>query len=1018
MNSAAKLTRIAAAVALTVGLSTAAMAQETSSAIRGNITGPMGNPAPGTEITLKHLPTGATKTIVVNSAGQFTLSGLRVGGPYEITIDSDTFQDTVVNDVYLTLGEPLDFNYTLAEKNDIEVIQVSASQIAVSAFGQMGPSASFDLAKLESAPTINRNITDIIRIDPRVYVDETRGDSNPVQCVGKSNRFNSLTVDGVKMNDSFGLGSNGYPTIRMPFSYDAIEQVTVEIAPFDVIYSGFTGCNINAVTKMGTNEIHGGAFWDYGSDSFQGDSLEGDSVNSPSFSDKRYGFNVGFPILEDTLFGFVSYEKYEGSSIFTRGTRGSGALNEVNLSQENLDEIIRISNELYQYDPGPVPTSIPEEDEKLLVKLDWNINDAHRLSYTYNYNDGNFYNTSDGDMDEFELYNHLYEVGTELQSHVISLYSDWTDKFSTEIRYSYLDVDNRQISNENASGTVGGANFGEMQIYVEDELTGEDVIVYIGADDSRQANDLDYTVNGLILRGYYSFDNGHDVTFGYEREDLDVFNVFVQHTETEMRFYGGIEAFEAGLPGAIYYNNAPSGDPNDAAADWGYAVNALYLEDEFMFNDDLTLTVGLRYDWYTTDDAPEENAEFVESYGFSNSTNLDGEGLLQPRIGFNYYLNDSTELRGGLGLFSGGNPNVWLSNNFSNNNVLQFGQRGRNFGYTNGSRSLFDADVVYLGVEDGVPAGPGYGIPSELYNAVANGEGANFEINYLDPDFEIPSELKLALGVTHQTEDDYILQADLLVSRTQNQAIVLRGDIDQVGTTDDGYAIYESNRVASFVLTNANVDSTSYTVSFGLMKNWDNGVSLAGGYAYNHAEDAQPMTSSVAFSNYQYRAFTSPNEQVSSLSDYNIEHRLTLNVSYSMELFDGYPTSVGAFGLIQSGKPYSYTLSQGDSNGVFGYTPYLDSNNVLPAGAERNGENGSWWNKVDLRLTQQLPGLMEGHSASAFIVFDNFTNFLNDDWGVAERVIFNTVEVGDTTPEARMGDASLWEVRVGVNYNF
>ncbi len=1018
MNTPVKLTRIALAVALSVGLTAAAVAQETSSSIKGSIVGPMGNPAPDTVITLKHIPTGAVKTISTNSAGQFSLSGLRVGGPYEITVDSDTFNDTKVSDIYLTLGEPLNFNYQLEESSNIEVIQITASQLGAAAFGKMGPSASFDLESMKSAPAINRNITDIIRIDPRVYVDETRGDSNPVQCVGKSNRFNSLTVDGVKMNDSFGLGSNGYPTIRMPFSYDALSQVTVEIAPFDVIYSGFTGCNINAVTKTGTNEIHGGAFYDYGSDSLQGDSLEGDSIASPSYSDKRYGFNVGFPLLKDPVFGFVSYEKYEGSSIFTRGAIGSGAINEVGLRQEDLDEIVRISNELYQYDPGPVPTSIPEEDEKLLVRLDWNINDAHRLSYTYNYNDGNFFAESDGDLDEFELQNHLYEVGTELQSHVLSLYSDWNDKFSTEIRYSYLDVDNRQNSLENQTGAVGGMNFGEMQIYVENPDTGEDVVVYIGGDDSRQANDLNYDVTGLILRGYYALDNGHDLTFGYEREALDVFNVFVQHTETEMRFYGGIEAFEAGLPGAIYYNNAPSGDPNDAAAVWSYEINALYLEDEFAFNDDLTLTLGLRYDWYTTDSAPEENAEFVESYGFSNSETLDGEGLLQPRIGFNYYLNDSTELRGGLGLFSGGNPNVWLSNNFSNNNVLQFGARGRDYGYTDGSRSLFDADVVYLGVEDGVPAGPGYGIPSEMYNAVAAGSGANNEINYLDPDFEIPSELKMALGVTHQTEDNYILQADLLVSRTQNQAIVLRGDLDQVGTTDDGYAIYESNRVGSFVLTNSDVESTSYTVSFGVMKQYENGINLAGGYAYNHAEDVQPMTSSVAFSNYQYRAFTSPNEQVSSLSDYNIEHRFTLNVSYDIELIDGYPTTLGAFGLIQSGKPYSYTLSQDDSNGVFGFTPYLDSNNVLPVGGERNGEDGSWWNKIDLRLTQQLPGFTDGHSASAFIVFDNFTNFLNDDWGIAERVLFNTVEVGDTTPEARMGDASLWEVRVGVNYNF
>ncbi|MEW9799360.1 TonB-dependent receptor [Alteromonas sp. CYL-A6] len=1022
MITSSKLSRVAVAVALSVGLSTAAMAQETSSAIRGNITGPQGNPAPGTVVTVKHVPTGAIKTVTTNSSGQFSLSGLRVGGPYEITLDSDTFDDTKVSDVYLTLGEPLDFNYALAAESDIEVIEISASAMSVSMFGQMGPSASFDLQRLENAPAINRNITDIIRIDPRVYVDETSGDANPVQCVGKSNRFNSLTVDGVKMNDSFGLGSNGYPTVRMPFSYDAIDQVTVEIAPFDVQYSGFTGCNINAVTKSGTNEIHGGFFYDYGSNDLQGDSLEGDDVVAPDYSDKRYGFTLGVPLLKDTLFGFVSYEKYEGKSLFTRGALGSGAINEVFLRQQDLDEIVRIANEKYQYDPGPVPTSMDEEDEKLLVKLDWNINENHRLSYTYNYNDGYFINTSDGDANEFELENHLYEVGAELNSHVVSLYSDWTDKFSTELRVSRLELDNRQLSLENSTGQVGGITFGEMQINVVEPVSGERTTVYIGGDDSRQANDLNYDVDGLILRGYYATDNGHDLTFGYEREALNVFNVFVQHTETEIRF-GSIEAFEAGLPGAIYYNNAPSGNPEDAAADWGYETHAAYIQDQFNFNDDLTLKVGLRYDWYTSSDRPTENAEFVAEYGFSNSANLDGEGLIQPRIGFNYYLNDSTELHGGLGLFSGGNPNVWLSNNFSNNNVLQFGQRGRNFGYTDGSRSLFDDDIVWKGVEDGAPAGPGYGIPGELYDAVAAGQGANFEINYLDPSFDIPSELKFAFGMTHETEEGYFVQADLLVSQTRDQAIVLRGDLEQVGTNADGYPIYDSVRMPSFVLTNSDEDAMSYTVSFGVSKDWDNGISLIAGYAYNHAEDIQPMTSSVAFSNYQNRAFFDPQEQVASLSDYNIEHRLTASLTYTVELFDGFPTTFGAFGMIQSGKPFSRTYPRSDDNGtdvndIYNFNPYLDSNNVLPPGYERNGEDGSWWNKVDLRITQQLPGLMDGHRASAFVVFDNFTNFLNDDWGIAERVPFNTADFDTSNPETRRGDASLWEVRVGVEYSF
>lgn len=1005
-----KLNRIAIAVAMSIGMSTAAMAQETSSSMEGTITAPTGAPAAGTSITVVHVPSGTSKTTTVGDNGSFSLAGLRVGGPYQVIVDSDEFQDTTVNDVYLTLGEKYQVGLQLEDASDIEVISVTASQLSSTALGLTSPSATFTLEDLQKAPSINRNITDVIRMDPRVFVDESRGDANPVQCVGKSNRFNSLTVDGVKMNDSFGLGSNGYPTIRMPFSYDAIDQVTVEIAPFDVIYTGFTGCNINAVTKSGTNEIHGGVFFDYGSDSLQGDSLEGDDINAPANSDKRYGFHVGFPILKDKVFAFVSYEKYDGNSIFTRGVEGSGAINEIEgFTQADLDEIIRISNEVYQYDPGPVPSSIPEEDEKLLIKLDWNINQDHRLSYTYNYNDGNFWNTSDGDLDEFELLNHIYEVGAELESHQFSLYSDWTDSFSTEVRFSYLELDNRQISIENATGTVGGSDFGEMRI----ELDAVDV--YIGGDDSRQANDLNYDVAGLILRGKYITDNDHSITFGYEQEALDVFNVFVQHTETEIRF-NSIADFEAGFADDIYYNNAPSGDPNDAAAVWDYKIHSLYVQDEFYPTDDLQLIVGLRYDWYTTDSRPVENPDFTASYGFSNGTNLDGEGLLQPRIGFNYSLDDNTDLRGGIGIFSGGNPNVWFSNNFSNNNVLQFGQRGRNFGYTDGSRSLFDDDVVYSGLEDSVPNGPGYGIPSELYDAVAAGDGANFEINYFDPDFEIPTETKFSFGATHVTEDEYVFQADLLVSLTQNQAIVLRGDLDQVGTNDEGYAIYESNRLPSFVLTNSSEDSTSYTVSFGVMKTWDNGINLTAGYAYNHAEDVQPMTSSVAFSNYQFRAFTNPNEQVSSLSDYNTEHRLTAALSYDIQFIDGYDTTFSAFGLIQSGRPYSRTLPR--DSGFFNFTPFLDSNNVLPMGNERNGEDGSWWNKIDIRVSQQLPGLYEGHTSNVFFVIDNFTNFLNDDWGISERVSFNTVEVGDTTPENRQGDASLWQMRVGFNYNF
>ncbi|MFT2091814.1 TonB-dependent receptor [Paraglaciecola sp. 2405UD69-4] len=1008
MFNKSKLNRVAIAVALSVGMSTAAMAQVTSSGMTGTIVGPQGNPAAGTVVKVTHVPTGAVKTAIVNSSGAFNLNGLRVGGPYTVEIDSDKFADQTISDIYLSLGETAPLNRALQSEEDVERISVTASQVSSLAFGKIGPGANFDLSTLQNAPAINRDITDIVRIDPRIYVDE--GGSGGIQCVGKSPRFNSLTVDGVRMNDLFGLNSNGYPTERMPFSFDAIEGVAVEIAPFDVIYGGFSACNISAVSKTGTNEVHGTAFFDYGSNSLRGDSLEGDAVNIGDYTEKRYGFSVGAPLIKDKLFIFAAYEKLEGANLFDRGAIGSGAVDEVNITQDELDEIVRIANDLYDYDPGSIPSSLPNEDEKLLVKIDWNINEQHRASFTYNYNDGNNIAQSDGDSDEFEFSNHLYERGAELTSYVGVLYSDWTDKFSTEIRLSRTELDNRQNS-IGGDGTIGGNDFGEIRIETDD------VDVYIGSDDSRQANDLDWDATSILLRGNYYFDNGHTATFGYESDSLDIFNLFVQHSETEIRF-DGIENFENGFADAIYYNYAISGDLDDAAANWGYTSHSVYAQDEFYLTDDLKVIAGLRYDWITSSDNPEENAEFVADYGFSNSANLDGVSLLQPRIGLNYTVSDSTEIRGGLGLFSGGNPNVWMSNNYSGSNTTQVGARGRDFGYTDGSRSLFDDDIVWVNGEEGVTAGPGYAIPSELDAAVSAGEGSNFELNYLDPDFEMPSEWKLSAGVTHVTESDFILNADLLVSFTQNQAMILAAHLDEVGTTDEGYAIYESNRLAAFELTNSGETSTSYSLTGTLEKSWDNGVRVVAGYTYNHSEDVQPMTSSVAFSNYQYRAFTNPNEDVSSLSDWNIAHRFTADFSYVVELFDGLDTRFNMYALAQSGRPYSRTLSFSDSNAVFGFTPYLDSNNVLPIGNERNGEESGWWAKADIAIRQEIPAFKDDHSATLSFTIDNFTNFLNDDWGILEEVSFNTATVGTSSPESRQGDASLWEARVGISYRF
>lgn len=1045
----------AAALALVPAIVSVAHAQETTSAVRGQVVDQNGAAVSGATVIVLHVPTGSASTYNTTDAGTFSARNLRVGGPYQIMASAPGYQTSVVEGISLNLGETFDLNLALSAGAAADEIVVTGTAVQAVETA-LGPSATFNQQILDSAPAINRSLGDIVRLDPRIYLDEAFVDG--IQCAGANPRFNSLTVDGVRMNDAFGLNSNGFPTERQPFSYDAIEQVAVELAPFDVQYGGFSACNINAVTKTGGNEFHGGLFYDYTDDSLQGDSLEGDDIEIAPFDEKRYGFNVGGPIIKDNLFFFVAYEKLEGANTFDRGPEGSNSAVELpGFTQADFDEIVRISNDVYNFDPGSLPRSFANEDEKLLVKLNWDINNRHRAEFVYNYNDGFNINESDGDSNEFEFSNHLYERGAELNSYVGSLYSDWTDNFSTELRVGYLELDNRQISNADESG------FAEVQIGVGNNT------IYLGQDDSRQANKLSYETFTTALKGQYHWQD-HTFTAGYELEQTDVFNVFVQHVDGQIEF-DSIADFEAGIFSAYEYANSPTGNPEDAAAEWGFAVHTFYAQDEWSMPNGLTLTGGLRYDHYTSDDLPAENPDFLASYGFSNSQNLDGEGLLQPRVGFQWEASDVLSLRGGFGRYSGGNPNVWLSNNYSANNVLQYTV---DEGLLPEGASVFDLQYTN---NDG-PGGPGYGVPVTLADAVTNQQGSNFEINYLDPDFVLPSEWKLAFGGTFVYDvpmegflgGDYVLNADLLYSWAEDPAVIRRGDLELSGTAVAGQPQFTSVRLPSLVLTNGEENPKAFNASFSVQKSYDFGLDWTLAYAYSDAEDEQPMTSSVAFSNYDNRAYLNPQISEVATSNYNIEHRITALVNYEVDFFKDWTSRLTAYFSANEGRPYSYTF---ESNDVLGFNPFQSSPSSLlyiPTGpndpnvvyganfdtqaffdfiaeegldefagtfAGRNEFTGDWWTKIDLKFEQEIPGFLEGHRASGFVVIDNFTNLLNDDWGVLKEASFPRVNAivdgalinggtqfeyrefnDDLIIEPRVGSPSLWSVRFGVKYEF
>lgn len=1094
----------APAVAVGAGLAVAlaaapiAQAQETTSGIRGTVSHFDGAPASGANVVVTDSRTGSTQRTTTSSNGQFTMIGMRVGGPYTISVEAEGFAPQTITGVFLSLGDTFTFSLALTPVEQLQAVTVTASAVQ-SAQVALGPSTTFNLADLQDAPAINRNINDVLAIDPRIYVDESFNDA--VQCAGANPRFNALTVDGVLLSDNFGLNSNGYPTERMPFPFDAVEQVSVELAPFDVKYGGFTACNINAVTKGGGNKFKGSAFYDYTDDSLTGDRLEGEAINVGSFEEKRYGFTFGGPIVKDRLFFFAAYEKLEGANTFDRGwADGDFATRVLGVNQSQIDEIAEIARDVYGYEPGGFPSSLPVDDEKYLIKLDWLINENHRASYMYSYNDGFNNSQADNSATELEFSNHFYERGAELTSHVAQLFSNWNDYFSTEFRVSYKELDNRQIP-------LGGTDFGEVWVTTWNDPDGAGPLgmtsatVYLGADDSRHANKLYYDTTSYKLAGHYQLGD-HLITTGFEREELDIFNMFIQEAEGEYRFdalcsatnpNGCIDAFRTGNPGRITYENAsPSNIPTDAAAQFGYETNTFYLQDTFPVGP-VTVVAGVRYDWYTSGDSPPFNSNFLARNGFSNQGTFDGLSLLQPRLGLTWDVNESLRLRGGVGLYSGGNPNVWLANSFQNNGITQLEFQNRTLDDDGlGGNTLFNIPGGWTPDGRAYPAGrPIFDIPQSLFDQVTNGTG-NGGVNALDPNFKVPKELKFALGATWDFDagflgDGYRLMLDYIHSKREDSSTIYDATLEQIRSAPDGRPIYKSidrsdpdclvnpastlcsNRRfnSDFILSNVKGSGGKTDVySLSLSKSYDWGLDWTFGYAYTDSSDVNPMTSSVAFSNYANVQVSDPVDPGVARSNYNVRNRFTLMMNYRHAFFGDNETKITLYGRVNEGRAYSPVYNGGgsvfgddvddrhllyiptgptDPNVIFGpgfnqaaFFDYLETsglNRYAGSIAPRNSIDGPWWHKLDLKITQELPSFIEGHKFSAYLMIENLGNLIDDDYGVfyqqpfpgdLELVDF-TLPVGGTQytytnfnppGTAREGDPSLWEVRFGINYRF
>ena len=934
--------------ALALAASSAVYAQQTTAEIRGIVTDDTGKPVSGVTVTARHNPTGTTSTSVTGADGSYDMPNLPPGGPYTVKAAGGSFTEQTFNLPQVGLGAATDFNITMTSGSEVAAITVTAS----STHGKIkelttGPMTAFSSRDIETLPSYNRDIKDLVRLNPFVTIDPTN--SNALVVAGTNNRFNSIYIDGVKQADDFGLNANGYPSQRSPISIDWVQAFNFEVAPYDVDYGEFQGGLLNIVTKSGSNSFHGSAYYQSDNSAYAGtDFIQPANPTAGTgpldkkiapFYDQTYGATFSGPIWKDRAFVFIGYERYlTASSPATWGPAGSGAQNTVGgITQANIDEITSIMKSVYHFDPlgynlGPLPQS----DEKYFARLDFNITDKQRLMFSYQQDDGiTLSNGSSSSATQLDLLSAYYDLDQNLNVYNVSLFSDWTSQFSTEIAYNWKQV-------QSIRAPLAGSSFANFTIRLD---TGTQVV--LGPDISSQANVLNNTDQLFRFRAHYKWEN-HVFTAGYEREQLQVFNLFDQNANGAYTFgtntssaagqvacYAGQDVFAnltAGDACAITYANAATNNKSNAAANWGDVDNTIYAQDEWSVSKDLVIRLGVRGEWYSNMTAVPANVTgFNNVYGFTNGATLNGRGLVMPRFGFNWTPDPDTVLTGGFGLFSGGDPNVWLSNDYTNTGNL--------------IGSVSCSETTKSGaLSNSCPAGVLTGINTltgtPLVSTVAQGLNTTSAqlgtgiVNVLDPKFKLPATWKASLSFARRFDvpflgDDWRFHADVLYAQVQEGVTwVDLWALANLGTpAPDGRPTYNNARFPTsgsncgtapnlhscyaLELTNDQLGG-GLTWAVGIGKEWHDGwakgLSFDLTYTNQNVGEGNPGTSSVALSNYSQWAVSDRNNPVAAPSNYEIKWQAKFSAGYDHAFFGDYHTSFRFFMQDRAGFPFSYTF--------------------------------------------------------------------------------------------------------------
>ncbi len=945
----------AASISLACGLAAPVAAQETSAAIRGEVTNG-GVPVAGATVTVEHVPSGTVSTVTTGNDGSFAASGLRPGGPYSVKVASANAREATVTDVYTSVGQtfalPIDLGSEELAGGGNEII-VTATRIRGAGNLSAGPVNVVSAEQISRIASVNRDIRDLAARDPFATLDTSSTQGRQVSFAGQNPRFNRFTVDGVPITDSFGLNPDALPSRRGPVPLDSIGQFETKVAPFDIREGFFQGGVSNAVLRSGTNAFQGTAFYTFSADELIGRKTKPYILNptgtivQPNFASRDFGAQVSGPIIKDRLFFMIAAERVRASRPVAFGTQQDNAGTPViGATSADLETITGIAKSRYGFDPGSILRGDGDQDDRLVGKLDANLSSTQRVSLTGLYTkDSLKVSTTTGTRD-LGLESNAYIKPNKLRAGILNWNADWSDRFSTEVRALYKAYDSGQfpLMGRTAQFSVcadpalapvrtGGATTTNASLVCP---TGTPQFV-MGAGGPSQSNVLKIrTWGGSVSAKLKAGD--HNFNALAEWNHTKSFNLFV-NPSAGTYYFDSIDDFRGGNAQTFTYNNAASLNPDDAAVNFAYDAFTFGIQDDWRVTPTFTVMAGLRYDLFGTAWHPAANPNFLARYGFPNTYSLEGMALLQPRLSFIWKAAPDLTLRGGAGIFGGGSPDVYIGNAYSNTGVINTSITARQ---TDGG--VFQLNGSSTGTNgtsaQAILGSPSFTVIPSAANAAVQAAAAGLttnpnattSINAIDPNLRIPNMLRATLSADYKADlgplgSGWRFGADVLYSKIRSQVIVtdLRSVAVPGSFTPDGRQRYTSK------IGNANdtgqdllLTNTDYGRGWiGVVraeKAWDWGLTVSGAYTRQDVRDAAALTSSQAGSIYGNGVNLDANFGGPGHSNDEVVWAFRYNVSFERAFFGDYKTRIDLFGSTRAGARFSYVMQDlsGGRSGVFG----------------------------------------------------------------------------------------------------